>query len=66
MRVIDSNPSVSKLARAPFLPGAGERRAHVSAPDRVAVVPLAVEKGGRLRLVVTTPDRAESYGAGGN
>lgn len=66
VRVIDSNPSVPKLARAPFLPGAGERRAHVSERDGVAVVPLAIEKSGRLRLVVTTPDRAASYGAGGN
>jgi hypothetical protein len=65
-RVINSNPSGPTLARAPFLPGAGERRAHVSARDGVAVVPLAVETGGRLRLVVTTPDRAASYGAGAN
>jgi len=62
VRTIDANPSVPKLAHAPFQPGSGERRAHVSASDGVAVAPLALERDGRLRLVVTTPDRASATG----
>jgi M6 family metalloprotease-like protein len=65
VRAIDANPGVPKLARAPFQPGSGERRAHVSAADGVAVAPLAIERGGRLRLVVTTPDRAPAAGPSG-
>ena len=65
VRAIDANPGVPKLARAPFQPGSGERHAHVSAADGVAVVPLAIERSGRLRLVVATPDRAPTAGPGG-
>jgi M6 family metalloprotease-like protein len=58
VRAIDANPGVPGLARAPFQPGGGERRLYVSAADGVAVAPLAIERDGRLRLLVTTPDRA--------
>ena len=66
VRAIDANPGVPKLARAPFQPGGGERRAHVSDADGVAVVPLVIERDGHLRLVVTTPDRAPAAGPGGS
>ncbi len=58
VRTMDANPAVPKLVRAPFRPDGGERRAYVSAADGVAVVPLAIDRNGYLRLAVTTPDRA--------
>jgi len=60
VRVVNANPGVPGLARAPFLPGQGERRAHVDRAAGVAVVPLAGGPDGTIRALVTTPEEAES------
>jgi M6 family metalloprotease-like protein len=58
VRVADANPSVPGLRRAPYMPNEGERRAYVDALSGVAAMPLGLEPGGRLRVLITTPDEA--------
>ncbi len=57
VRVADANPATPHLNGAPFVPGAGERRSYVSRAGGVAIAPLAMEAGGALRLIVTTPEK---------
>ena len=64
VRVMDANPSVPYLYGAPFIPGAGERRYYADQVIGVAVAPLAIEPGGILRLMVTTPERIADYVTG--
>lgn len=61
VRVADANPGVTGLKAAPFVPRAGERPSYRNASAGVAVAPLAVEPGGALRLVVTTPERLKEF-----
>lgn len=61
LRVANANPSVSRLYGAPFIPGAGERRAYQNTRADVAVAPLAVEPDGTMRLVITTPERISDF-----
>ena len=60
-RVVDANPGTPGLNGAPFLPGRGERRTYRNDDAGIAVIPLAIEHGGALRLVVTTPSRIKSF-----
>ena len=64
VRVVDANPTVPFLYGAPFVPGAGERRHYVDQVSGVAVAPLAVDSGGALTLIVTTPDKIAEYVTG--
>ena len=64
VRVMDANPSVPYLYGAPFIPGTGERRYYADQVIGVAVAPLAIEPGGILRLMVTTPERIADYVTG--
>lgn len=61
VRVADANPGTPHLFRAAFLPGAGERRYYDNRRDGVAVVPLAMEANGAMRIVATTPERAAGF-----
>lgn len=61
VRVADANPGTPHLFRAPFLPGAGERRYYDNRRDGIAVVPLAMEPNSAMRIVVTTPERAAEF-----
>jgi hypothetical protein len=56
VEVANANPGVPNLYGAPFVTGAGERRIYRNRVAGVAVAPLAVEPGGALRLIVTTPE----------
>ncbi len=64
VRVMDANPSLPYLYGAPFVPGAGERRYYVDQGVGVAAAPLAIDPGGALRLIVTTPERIGNYVTG--
>ena len=61
VRAVNANPGIPYLYGAPFVPGAGERRYHRDPVVGVAVAPLAIEPGGALRLIVTTPERIADY-----
>jgi len=61
VRAVNANPGIPHLYGAPFVPGAGERRYHRDPVVGVAVAPLAIEPGGALRLIVTTPERIADY-----
>jgi M6 family metalloprotease-like protein len=61
VRAVNANPGIPYLYAAPFVPGAGERRYHRDPLIGVAVAPLAIEPGGALRLIVTTPERTADY-----
>lgn len=64
VHVANANPGVSGFRAAPFAPGRGERRAYVNRSAGVAVLPLAAEPGGAIRLRVTTPDRIRRQPSG--
>jgi len=61
VKVMDANPSTKDLFDAAFRIGAGEQRAFVDQKAGVAVAPLALEEDGRLRVIVTTPERIAAY-----
>lgn len=61
VRAANANPGIPHLYGAPFVPGAGERRYHQDSVIGVAVAPLAIEPGGALWLIVTTPERIAEY-----
>jgi M6 family metalloprotease-like protein len=61
VKAADANPSVSRYGGAPYLPGTGERRFYENRSEGVAIAPLAVEASGKLRLVVTTPERISEF-----
>ena len=61
VRAVNANPGIPYLYAAPFVPGAGERRFHRDPLIGVAVAPLAIEPGGAVRLIVTTPERVADY-----
>lgn len=64
VKAADANPGVPRLKAAPFVPGSGQRRYYENSAKGVAIAPLALEGGVRLRLVVTTPERVGDFVGG--
>jgi M6 family metalloprotease-like protein len=64
VKVANANPSRGDLYGAPFRPGQGEIRYYVDPSGKIAVAPLAVERGGALRAIVTTPEHIGKYVSG--
>lgn len=61
VKVVDARPSTKDLSDAPFRIDVGEQRAFVDHAIGVAIAPLALDQDGRLRIVVTTPERIGAY-----
>lgn len=61
VKVANANPSRGDLYSAPFRPGQGEMRYYADRSGKVAVAPLAVERGGALRIIVTTPEHIGKF-----
>jgi len=61
VEVVNANPSTKDLSDAPYRVGTGEQRAFVDRAIGVAAAPLAFEEDGRLRVIVTTPERIGAY-----
>ena len=61
VKLVNANPSMPHFSGAAFNPGQGERRYFEDAALNLAIIPVALEESGALRIVVTTPSRIQQY-----